>query len=115
MADVGAVSLGSLVAEVLGVVIDLALFRVVRVAFGLLLGLDLFVILFKFSVIQSGAIGKYYSHCLYSLPSPPQNGCGFRRPTWRISSWKPCRTPSIWKLGSQITRSRRPVPASRGS
>src|SRR5258708_6746737 len=79
MADVGAVSLGSLVAQALGVVIDLALFRVVSVAFGLLLGLDLFLILFKFSVIQSGSIGKYYSHCLYSLP-PPANLLWFQAP-----------------------------------
>src|SRR5260370_42038549 len=69
MADVGAISHGSLVSQALGVMIDLALFRVVSVAFGLLLGLDLFLILFKFSVIQSGSIGKYYSHCFYSLPS----------------------------------------------
>src|SRR6266481_6573729 len=67
MADVGAISHGSLVAQALGVMIDLALFRVVSVSCGLLPRIALFLVFFVFGIIQSGSIGKYCSHCLYSL------------------------------------------------
>src|SRR5258707_6206707 len=67
MADVGAISHGSLVAQPLGVMIDFALFRVVSVSCGLLPRIALFLVFFVFGIIQSGSIGKYYSHCLYSL------------------------------------------------
>jgi len=67
MADVGAISHGSLVAQALGVMIDLGLFRVVSVSCGLLPRIALFLVFFVFGIIQSGSIGKYCSHCLYSL------------------------------------------------
>src|SRR6266404_8502887 len=72
MADVGAVSHGSLVAQALGVMIDLGLFRVVSVSCGLLPRIALFLVFFVFGIIQSGSVGKNYSHCLYSLSSTAQ-------------------------------------------